>query len=448
MCAQPGHTTVVARLPVDERIFTWTIRALKRCWPAPTNSEPPPRCAAWRFQRYQGKPRLLARWLTDTVGLCRRHGSSRTRTMAVDFTGFARAGQPLRPAAGRHTPPRPDVTAVVGGGVDRPPGPGWTENGPRAARGPCRVSPPGGTHPSPAALHAPAGPKADPGTRHMQQRAVVLHLLLPPDEPPSQPVHPRVGTLHHPAACPLARHLALGLPFCTTVPTMSPLAPRLQRFAHGLIVAPLVHTPVRRPPHRRFGARAHEGLQGGVNQLHSMTSRAVHGDAEWQAMASGQQAPCGPKLPALGRVLAHRFPHPGEPWSSPHPWPAPPTRALSAHRTAATPPARAARTLGRLAMRASERGLCWERRDCAAGLAMGSRGATPTRGRSALAGRPSGAGPPAAWVWAVAGRAPSAPRGPPEADRQGPPQTRRQASWSPPVNHCGEPNRPCSALFG
>ena len=44
----------------------------------------------WWFQRYKVKPRLLARLLTETVGLFRRHRSARTRPVAVDSTGFAR----------------------------------------------------------------------------------------------------------------------------------------------------------------------------------------------------------------------------------------------------------------------------------------------------------------------------------------------------------------------
>jgi hypothetical protein len=44
----------------------------------------------WWFQRYRVKPHLLARLLTDTVRLFQRHGPACIRTVAVDFTGFAR----------------------------------------------------------------------------------------------------------------------------------------------------------------------------------------------------------------------------------------------------------------------------------------------------------------------------------------------------------------------
>ena len=45
----------------------------------------------WWFGRYKVKPRLLGRVLTDTVRLFARAISRRSRTVAVDATGFARA---------------------------------------------------------------------------------------------------------------------------------------------------------------------------------------------------------------------------------------------------------------------------------------------------------------------------------------------------------------------
>jgi hypothetical protein len=50
----------------------------------------PDHSTLWWFQRHKVKPHLLARWLTDTVGLFRHHGPARTRTVAVESTGFAR----------------------------------------------------------------------------------------------------------------------------------------------------------------------------------------------------------------------------------------------------------------------------------------------------------------------------------------------------------------------
>jgi hypothetical protein len=44
----------------------------------------------WWCQRDKVKPRLLAHLLTETVGLFRRHDPARTRTVAVEATGFAR----------------------------------------------------------------------------------------------------------------------------------------------------------------------------------------------------------------------------------------------------------------------------------------------------------------------------------------------------------------------
>src|SRR3954465_98652 len=49
------------------------------------------------------------------------------------------------------------MAEVVGGGVDRPPGAVWADRRPWTARGPCGISPVGGTNAGPTALHVPAG---------------------------------------------------------------------------------------------------------------------------------------------------------------------------------------------------------------------------------------------------------------------------------------------------
>jgi hypothetical protein len=105
-----------------------------------------------------------------------------------------------------------------------------------------------------------SGSKGDPGTGEMQQGEIVFTLLLPPDEQPSKAVHPGVRAFHHPAAGSVAGNLVLGLPFFTTVPNMSRIAPGFQGVPHGLIVVPLVQTQVLRLPCRRFWTLDHEGL--------------------------------------------------------------------------------------------------------------------------------------------------------------------------------------------
>jgi hypothetical protein len=164
-----------------------------------------------------------------------------------------------------------------------------------------------------------SGPKSDPGARDMHQRKIVLHLLLPADEQPPKAVHPGVRTLDYPAARPVAWDVALGLHFFAAASNVSGVAPRVEGVAHVVVVVPFVQAQVLRPRDRRFGALDHHGCQGGVDQFHIMAIGAVHGDCEWNTMAIGQHAPFGPKLPAIGRVLAHLFPHPAGPWSSPRP---------------------------------------------------------------------------------------------------------------------------------
>ena len=59
---------------------------------------------------------------------------------------------------------------------------------------------------------------------------------------------------------------------------------------------------------------------------------------------SGEHAPLGPELPAIGRILAHLFPPPGGLWSSPRPWPATPSQCPARPRTQPGPPQKAKKT--------------------------------------------------------------------------------------------------------
>jgi hypothetical protein len=51
----------------------------------------PDHSTRWWFSRHKVKPRVLARILTETIRLFQRTAPPRTRTVAVDSTGFARA---------------------------------------------------------------------------------------------------------------------------------------------------------------------------------------------------------------------------------------------------------------------------------------------------------------------------------------------------------------------
>ena len=54
----------------------------------------------------------------------------------------------------------------------------------------------------------PAASIGDPGTDEVEHAEVVLHLLLPADQDPAEPVHPAVCPLHHPAPGLVPRLLA------------------------------------------------------------------------------------------------------------------------------------------------------------------------------------------------------------------------------------------------
>ena len=118
----------------------------------------PDHATLWWFSRHKVKPRLLGRLLTETVRLFQRATPPRSRTAAVDSTGFARA--PARPfyqlRAGKRYRARTWLQWSVAV-WNRPLGAGWAGCRPWTAWGPCGISPVGGTNAGPTALHAPAG---------------------------------------------------------------------------------------------------------------------------------------------------------------------------------------------------------------------------------------------------------------------------------------------------
>src|SRR5215216_1318641 len=155
-----------------------------------------------------------------------------------------------------------------------------------------------------------SSPKGDPGTCERQQGHIIVHLLLPADEQPAKAVPPGVRPLHHPAARPVAWDLALRLAFLAAAPNVGRIAPLFHGLAHRVVVVALVPTHVLRPRGRRLGALDHHGLQRGVDPFHLMAIGASYGDPERHPLAVGQHAPCGPKLAAIGGILAHLFPPP------------------------------------------------------------------------------------------------------------------------------------------
>jgi hypothetical protein len=54
-----------------------------------------------------------------------------------------------------------------------------------------------------------SGPKGNPGTRKMEQRQIILHFFLPPDEQPPKAVHPGVRALDVSTTILLSRHCLL-----------------------------------------------------------------------------------------------------------------------------------------------------------------------------------------------------------------------------------------------
>ena len=114
----------------------------------------PDHAMLWWFSRHKVKPCLLERLLTETVRVFQRAATPRSRTVAVDSTGFARA--PASPydqlRAGKRYRARTWLKWSVAV---------WTDSlvrcGQVADRGPCGISPLGGTNAGPLALHAPAG---------------------------------------------------------------------------------------------------------------------------------------------------------------------------------------------------------------------------------------------------------------------------------------------------
>jgi hypothetical protein len=143
-----------------KHIFAETIGGRRRCWSVHSNAGRRGAADGARSLHPVGVRPLQSQ--TAPAGACADRNRSLVRARNAPSVphggrGFTRlcacSRQPLVSTRGRQTPPDPDLAEVVGRGLDGPPGGEWTDRRSGAPRGPCGVSPPGGTNPGPAALH-------------------------------------------------------------------------------------------------------------------------------------------------------------------------------------------------------------------------------------------------------------------------------------------------------
>src|SRR4051794_10184069 len=101
----------------------------------------------------------------------------------------------------------------------------------------------------------------------MKHAEVVLHLLLPPDQDPTEPVHPAVSPLDYPTAGLESRFTLQRLGLLATGPHMRREPELPDQISGVIVVVTLVQAhPLRLLP-RRLGALHRDALQSRLDQL-------------------------------------------------------------------------------------------------------------------------------------------------------------------------------------
>src|SRR5262249_43780323 len=106
------------------------------------------------------------------------------------------------------------------------------------------------------------------------------------------------------------------------------------------IVIPLIQTQALGLFLPRLGPLHDQALERRRDQAQIRPIGPGHHDAQWHAVAFGQQAAFAPALAPLGRIGAGFFPRPAELWSWPHPYLATASRCPATRQTALRPLAR------------------------------------------------------------------------------------------------------------
>src|SRR5262249_16548473 len=155
----------------------------------------------------------------------------------------------------------------------------------------------------------------------MEHAEIVLHLLLPPDQDPPEPVHPAVGPFDHPAA---------GLEPRLTLQRLRLLAPRPHmrrepelpdQLPGVVIVITLVQTHPLRLRLRGLGAPHRDALQGRLDQPLVVAVGPLSRQPPPPPVWPRQPAPPRPPPPPLRPAPPAPLPPPPGPRPPPRPLP-------------------------------------------------------------------------------------------------------------------------------
>src|SRR5260370_11528445 len=170
----------------------------------------------------------------------------------------------------------------------------------------------------------------------MQHGDVVLGLLVPACENPSEAIHPTMRPFHYPTPCLDAGFTFEFLGFFPADMNMCREGELLNNVTHFVIVVPFIHAHSLRSIRRGRGPLDGDTVERVRDHLHVVAVGAVHGQTHRDACGLDQQAALGALLGAIGRVFACLFPPRGAPWSCTRPCSAKTSRCLSSHRRPAS----------------------------------------------------------------------------------------------------------------
>src|SRR5918911_1510649 len=91
-----------------------------------------------------------------------------------------------------------------------------------------------------------SGAPGNPGTGEMHERQIIVGLLLPTNQQPSEAVHPGVGPFDHPTPSTITGNGGPFLRFLTTTADMRRVAPLRQRLPDRIIIVAFVQAQVLR----------------------------------------------------------------------------------------------------------------------------------------------------------------------------------------------------------
>ena len=178
----------------------------------------------------------------------------------------------------------------------------------------------------------------------MQERNVVLWLLVPTNQDAAEAIHPTMGAFHHPPSRPFACFVFDLLSLFTSGANMGRKAKFFQNLAHRLIIIAFVQTHPLRLFWGWLRALHHHPLDGFAGQLHIVPVRPIHSQANGHTMPISQQAAFDPAFATVGGISPGFFPRLTGLCLAPRPYLTSPSRSRLARQIASRLLARASKT--------------------------------------------------------------------------------------------------------